>query len=463
MTRLGRALILDLQSGISGDMFVAAAASLAGCEEEVLRLPERLGFQGVRCEFRTVQRGGLSCRKFDVIVGDTLAENAAPSLPRVVVAGGIQVSSGGESGPTPDPEPVANMKPLTGAVQVEVEGDTMWLDVSQVHAQPHAHRPLSEIQALIGRAALEPPVRDRALRLFERLGQVEADAHGIPLEHVQFHEVGAIDSIVDIVAAALCIERLGLGAVFSTPICVGKGTVRTAHGMLPVPAPATEKLLQGMPVYAGELSGEWTTPTGALILAELKPQFSDPVLTVTASALGGGGKDTPKRPNLLRLRLAEAEAPRPQSDAFVRDELVALYSNIDDSTGELLGADLIELLLRSGARDALLHSVVMKKGRPGLQLEVLVEPDRAERLAGVILAHTSTIGVRLVPVRRLTLPREAATVSTPFGEIAVKRVRLPDGTRRTTPEYEACRAAAAQHGVPVQTVYRAVARCSDSV
>lgn len=154
-------------------------------------------------------------------------------------------------------------------------------------------------------AGLEPGVEERALRMFNRLGEVEAAAHGIPVEQVHFHEVGAVDSIIDIVAAALCIERLGVAAVFASPICVGSGTVNTAHGILPVPAPATERLLRGMPTTVGELPGEWTTPTGALILTELGVCFDIPTLVTRDAALGGGTRNPAKRPSVLRLRLAE--------------------------------------------------------------------------------------------------------------------------------------------------------------
>jgi pyridinium-3,5-bisthiocarboxylic acid mononucleotide nickel chelatase len=305
---------------------------------------------------------------------------------------------------------------------------------------------------MIRRADLDRPVCERALRMFERLGEVEAAAHGIPLEQVHFHEVGAVDSILDVVAAALCIERLQIAATYATPVCVGSGSVRTAHGQLPVPAPATEKLLHGMPTIVGDLSGEWTTPTGALILDELQPKFSIPMLVTTASTLGGGTRNPARRPNVLRLRLAETTAS--SNGALQRDELCAIYANIDDASGEMLGSDLIDLLLRAGARDALIHPVIMKKGRPAHQLEVLAEPDEVEKLAEVILTHTSTIGVRIVPVHRRILPRETLTVATAFGDIAAKRVTLPSGAFRVMPEYESCREAAARAGVPVQDVYR---------
>lgn len=247
------ALIIEAHSGISGDMFVAAAAALARCEDEVCDLPGRLGLEGVVCRFRNVVRASIQCRKFDVMEGERLAEESA-------------------------------------------------------HAHSHEHRSLSSICAMIIAAEIGPAVKNRALRMFSRLGEVEAAIHGIPVEEVHFHEIGAVDSIIDISAAALCIERLGIDAVFATPICVGSGTVNTAHGILPVPAPATERLLRGMPTTAGELPGEWTTPTGALIVAELGANFKIPLLSTKNAALGGGTRNPTGRPSVLRLRLAEIDA-----------------------------------------------------------------------------------------------------------------------------------------------------------
>lgn len=312
---------------------------------------------------------------------------------------------------------------------------------------------------MIRAADLEPAVRERALRMFRRLGEVEAASHGIDIERVHFHEVGAIDSIVDIVAAALCIERLSPAKTYASPVCIGSGSVRTAHGMLPVPAPATERLLQGMPCVAGEVRGEWTTPTGALVLAELAPHFEDAALVSKTSAFGAGNKDTKVRPNAVRLRLAETHGPAAAglvaTGALLRDELVVLTTNIDDTTGELLGGDLLDLLLRAGARDAILQPITMKKGRPAVQLEVLTEAAKAEELAAVVLTQTSTIGVRVAKVSRLSLPREAVTRQTSLGPVAAKSVRLPGGGVRVTPEYEDCKRLASSAGVTVQEAYRA--------
>ncbi len=287
-------LIIDAYSGISGDMFVAAAAALAKCEDEVCSLPEKLGLDGVTCGFRNVIRASIQCRKFDVMEGECTAEEAAHSH----ACSHEHDHSHGYS---------HEHDHWHGHWHGHSHGHSHEHDHlhDHGHSHHHEHRSLSSIHAMIVSAGLESGVEERALRMFNRLGEVEAAAHGIQVEQVHFHEVGAVDSIIDIVAAALCIERLGVAAVFSSPICVGSGTVKTAHGILPVPAPATERLLRGMPASVGELPGEWTTPTGALILTELGVCFDIPTLVTQDAALGGGTRNPAKRPSVLRLRLAE--------------------------------------------------------------------------------------------------------------------------------------------------------------
>jgi uncharacterized protein (TIGR00299 family) protein len=386
-----RSLLVDAQAGISGDMFVAAAATLADCEDEIMALPRLLGLDDVQCHFSDVRRGSIGCRRFDV--------------------------------------------------RCAAEGHSSM------------HRPLADIVRMIERGALEPEVRARAVRMFEKLGTVEANLHAIAIEDVHFHEVGAGDSIIDIVAAAVCIERLEVEAVFSTPVCVGSGLVETAHGQLPIPAPATERLLHGVPVVVGELPGEWTTPTGALILGELRAGFEWPLHVVTASSFGAGARNPVNRPNILRLRLADVSqeaVPSPSGD-----EVAELRCNLDDCSGEMLGADFIAELLEHGALDVVVYPVTMKKGRPGYVLEVLAEWRNADVLARHVLETTTTIGVRLRRVRRLTLERVSSRVETAFGEVEVKVVRLPSGQYRVSPEYESCRGLAASSGVPIHVVYAA--------
>jgi len=399
-----RELLIEPTSGISGDMFVAAAASLAACEAEVRALPARLGLVDVHCGFQDVTRSGFRARKFDVNAGTGSADD-----------------------------------------------------------HTHAHRPLSEILQRIKASGLEPTVAERAARMFRRLGDVESAIHGIPVENVHFHEVGAIDSIIDIVASALCIERLNVSSVFSTPICTGSGYVETTHGLLPVPAPATERLLQGMPTQPGALEGEWTTPTGALVMSELKVQFHLPVLVTTASVYGTGMRDPAHRPNLLRLRLCTTA--QAVADGLERDEVAVIRCNIDDTTGEYLGADFMDELLAAGARDIVIAPVVMKKGRPGHVIEILTDTELAETLGVMLIENTRSIGVRISSASRLMLPRETCTIETHYGTLAAKVVRLPNGRCRTKPEFEACRKLARENGVSIQDIYTAAlaAAASDEV
>ncbi|MFW5829420.1 MAG: nickel pincer cofactor biosynthesis protein LarC [Planctomycetota bacterium] len=437
-------LLIDAQAGCAGDMFVAAAAQLAACEDEVRALPARLGLSEVSCDFRDVLRAGMQARKFDVLENGRPAESVT-AVPYRHTHGHQHHHAHGHDHSHHD----------------HTHGHDRHRDHHAAHADhphhphdPHEHRSLSHIEHLLQHAELEAAVRERAIRMFRRLGAVEAAAHGVDIEAVHFHEVGAIDAIIDITAAALCIERLQMTSCVCTPICVGHGTVHTAHGLLPVPAPATERLLRGMPQCSGEIAGEWCTPTGALIIAELQPAFQQPeALSVQAAAWGAGGKDLPQRPNALRLRLASAAA-----GGLQQDSIGVLTTNLDDMPGELLGQDFQEALFATGAVDVCLTPVLMKKGRPGQRLEVLCPPEHLQSLASLLLTHTSAIGLRHQILPRYVLPRQAVTVQTAFGAIACKSVTLPDGSQRFSPEYESCRQAAAAHGVPIAQVQEAVVR-----
>jgi uncharacterized protein (TIGR00299 family) protein len=272
---------------------------------------------------------------------------------------------------------------------------------------------------------------------------------------VHFHEVGAIDSIIDIVAAAACLDLINPDQVCCSSICVGSGQVKTAHGILPIPAPATERLLHGMPVFSGEISGEWCTPTGAAIIAHLQPLFqTSDALVVHASAYGAGGKDLKQRPNVLRLRLAQQQTDN--------TAITILHCNIDDMPSELLGADFCASVIEAGARDICIRPQLMKKGRPGFLVEVLCQPQDSEKLCAHLCQHTSTIGVRIIDGQRYMLERRATTIETEYGVIAAKAVTLPDGNERVLPEYEACAAIAKEAGLPVLTVYKAALQAADS-
>jgi len=308
-------------------------------------------------------------------------------------------------------------------------------------------RHLDDILALIDDADLPPQTRTLAARVFTVLGEAEAAVHGIAVQKVHFHEVGAVDSIMDIVGVALLLTDLDYSSVVAGPVCVGSGFVKCDHGRMPVPAPATELLLQGVPTFAGDVAKEMTTPTGAAILKALDPGFTVPTLTMTASGYGAGDRDL-EQPNCLRLGLGEPVG----DDDTNRDWIWVIQTNLDDTSGELLGRYFQDKLLANGALDLSLCALLMKKGRPGHRLEVLcAEPD-LKQLTEIILTETSTIGVRYWKARRTILPRTYETIMTRFGEIRLKCVTDPSGHIRKTPEYEDCQARAAECGMTIQAV-----------
>ena len=326
---------------------------------------------------------------------------------------------------------------------------------TKVHVRPSAkdvgHRGLSNIAALIRRSRLSETVKAHAVAVFERLAHAEADVHGIPVEKVHFHEVGAADSIVDIVAACTAMELMGIGPVLCSPIRLGTGTVQTAHGELPVPAPATAELLAGAsvaPAIAGA-DGELTTPTGAALLTTLSAGFGPmPALQLEAVGYGAGTRENASLPNVLRVFVGR------DSDEGDADAVVELSANLDDCTGETIGRA-IEKLLAAGALDAWACPLVMKKSRPAWMLTALCHPGAADAAEGILFAETTTFGVRRRPGTRARLSRRHETVETPYGSVRIK-VGTRDGEDLTaSPEYDDAAAAAEAHGVPVREVLAA--------
>jgi uncharacterized protein (TIGR00299 family) protein len=308
------------------------------------------------------------------------------------------------------------------------------------------HRHLKDILAILDEADLPDPVKTQSRAVFSKLGAAEAEVHGSTIEKIHFHEVGAVDAIVDVVAAASALHQLGIDRVVCSPICVGSGTVRMAHGELPVPAPATAILLRGVPIIASNEPGERTTPTGAAILTTLADYFGAlPNMTTRAIGYGAGAREGLHRPNLLRVMLgtvvAEAE----------RDEVVVLETAIDDCTGEALGHTM-ERLLNAGALDAYCLPIQMKKSRPGSLLTAICSFADADRLEAIIFAETTTFGIRRSTARRSKLSREHQTVETPFGAVRIKIGRRGDQVVSASPEFEDCRRIAIEKGVPLRTV-----------
>ncbi len=311
----------------------------------------------------------------------------------------------------------------------------------------HHHHALNyqKIRDLIGNAPLKETIRKRALAVFARIAEAEAKIHGCDIDTVHFHEVGGIDAVADIVGVILALDYLGITGITASPLPLGSGTVRCAHGLLPVPAPATLEILKGIPVYGCDTGCEILTPTGAALAAELVDHFgSMPERIISAVGYGAGKRETKGLPNLVRMVLCQA----PDTEAPV----VELTCNIDDMAPELLG-HAMETLLAAGAFDVWFTPIQMKKNRPATQLSVLCREEMRRHLTQHLLTETTTIGVRWQRLGRTTLSREAITLVCPHGEVLAKAVRLPDGSRRITPEYEACRTLAHHHKVPLTTIY----------
>jgi uncharacterized protein (TIGR00299 family) protein len=313
-------------------------------------------------------------------------------------------------------------------------------------------RAWSEIRRLINGSSLAPEVKERAVEIFARLAAAEGKIHGVAPEKVHFHEVGATDSIVDIVAAAIGMHHLKIETFYFSRIPLGRGVTRSRHGPLPLPGPATLELLKGLPVEFIDLKGETVTPTGAALIAVLGSKVGAmPQMTVEKIGYGAGQKEFPDRPNILRLVLGEDAA------AWERDEMVVIETNIDDMNPELYDY-VLDRLFAAGARDVSLSPLQMKKNRPATLLRVIAEPRLQEKLAGIIFRETSTIGLRYYPVKRVMLKRAAARIKTKFGAIKVKIIAAPDGTKRATPEYEDLKRIAAAKKIPLKLLYDEVVK-----
>lgn len=377
----------DCSSGISGDMTLGALVSAGWPAAEAESLPRRLGLEGVRVAVGEVRRGPLAATRVEVTV--------------------------------------------------------------EAARQPHRH--LHHVEAVLAGADLPEAVRDRALAVFRRLAAAEAAVHGTSVERVHFHEVGAADALVDVAGAMLGLERLGIGRVHASPPRLGRGTVRSEHGEIPVPAPATARLLEGVPVEIGEVASELTTPTGAALLATLVEDWgAPPAFRLERVGTGAGSRELAGQPNVLRVLVGEAEAPA-VAGTLLRRRVAVLETALDDENPQVVGA-LLPRLLAAGALDAMVVPSLMKKGRPGMWLVVIAGPDQADGLARLVLAETTSLGVRVRLEERVELPRRTEEVTTPFGPVVVKVASLPDGPERAVPEFESVRAAAERTGRPLREV-----------
>jgi uncharacterized protein (TIGR00299 family) protein len=350
---------------------------------------------------------------------------------------GVGVTAGRPAGDAPDPlvwtERVdrAGVAATRFCVRGEDEAHTHTHGGVPVTHSHHTHRSLAEIAELIEHSALSAPGKARALALFTRLGEVEASIHGTTLEEVHLHEVGSLDSIVDIVGAVYAIDALGADRIVCSPLNVGGGTVRSAHGLYPVPAPATTRLLEGAPIYAGPQASELVTPTGALLATSYANAYGPvPAMRLRRVGYGAGSRNPAETPNVLRVLVGEADPTQAQSVFVVEAE-------IDDMNPQIFGV-LLDRLLAAGALDVFYTPIQMKKNRPGTLLTLITAPADRERLTALVFRETTTIGVRYRESQRECLDRETITVTTPAGPVRVKVARRDGRVLNAAPEFDDC-------------------------
>jgi len=315
----------------------------------------------------------------------------------------------------------------------------------------HVHRHLSDIKKIIYDSTLDDKTKELSLRIFMKIAEAEAAVHGISIDRVHFHEVGAIDSIVDIVGAAICFNALKAEAVHVAPVELGGGFVKCDHGMLPVPAPATAEIIKGLPVKKGGVDFEATTPTGAAIISAIGTHFgSNIVFRTEKTGYGVGQKEHPNVPNLLRVSLGESEpVSKPGHNAL------QIESNIDDMNPEFFD-HISDKLFKAGASDVFLSNIIMKKGRPGIVLNVICENETEEQVKSIIFTESTSLGIRTFPFRKDTLSRKFETISTIFGEVTIKRSFYNGKEVSVKPEYEDCRRIASEKDIPVKEVYNKI-------
>jgi len=379
-----RIAYLDTLAGISGDMTLGAFLSAGVQLDRLIEELRKLNLSGYELSASHIVRNGIGATKIDVVISEA----------------------------------------------------------------PAYHRHLSNINAIIDRSSLSKTVQDSAKKIFYELALAEAAVHSSTIEKVHFHEVGAIDSIVDIVGTAICLEEMGIERVFTSPVKVGSGgTVNTQHGTMPVPTPATLEILKGYPIVLTEIPYELTTPTGAAIVKALSAgTLPFEQVRVRSIGYGAGTRELQAIPNLLRLVIGDI------ADDKERDEVLSIETNIDDMNPEILPY-VVEKLMGAGALDAFLTPIIMKKGRPAHLLTVLAGRDTMDSMLGILFRETSTLGVRIHQMERRKLPRTQRHVQTSLGTVIVKSVTV-EGRERLIPEFEECKRLATEKNIPLTEVYR---------
>lgn len=417
---MGQTLYLECSSGISGDMTVAALLDL-GADEKVLRKAlASLPVQGFEIEISRVKKSGLDACDFNVKL-DKQHENHDH-----------------------------DMEYLHGHHHKEAlhEHEHHHHKEAPHEHEHHEHRGLLEIEKMIGQAEISERAKTTACRIFKILAEAEAKAHGTSIEQVHFHEVGAVDSIVDIVAVSVCLDNLDVDHVIVPYLCEGRGTVRCQHGILPIPVPAVVNIMEAhqLSVRITEVEGELVTPTGVAIIAAVKTGQVLPEQFVIKKTGMGAGKRSYERPSILRAMLVEKREDGKSTNKERKDTIYKLETNIDDCTGEMLGY-VMERLMEAGARDVHFIPIYMKKNRPAYELSVICDECRIKELEQIIFEETTTIGIRRLKMERTVLHREDAKVMLKEGELMVKKCTLPDGQVRFYPEYDSAAIVAKKAGV----------------
>jgi len=393
---LEKILYFDCFAGISGDMTVAALIDLGVAPEELRVELDKLNLDGWDIEVSQGYRNGLRGTRFDV--------------------------------------------------RLRHEGSHAHLHGA---GKGHSHRNIYDIETIIDHSGLNEEIKNNSKKVFAELAAAEARVHGQPVEEVHFHEVGALDSIIDIVGTAICLDILGIRHICASPLNLGGGLVNCAHGTLPVPAPATAEILTGVPVFSSGVQVELVTPTGAAIIKTLALDFLPlPRMTIEKSGYGIGSREIPDMPNLLRI----IQGTRMGGEAHV-----LLETNIDDMNPEVYSY-LFPLLFQKGALDVYLTNIIMKKNRPGIMLSVLCLEADVRNIQEVLFAETTTLGIRCREIDRVELERKESTAETSLGPVRVKEAYLHGQLLKTAPEYEECRRIAEQSGLPLQQVYSIVNR-----
>jgi hypothetical protein len=424
-----RIAYLDCFSGISGDMFLGALVD-AGVSRKLLEDTVTALDIGARIEVSRVVRSGIAATKVDVYC------HGEKDLPREVFW-----ELGGHSH--------SDRHRHNHADRTRAETDKIRKPLQAEVPAPHEHgRSLTEIRAMIQKAAIGATAKTTATRVFEALGAAEAEIHNTSVEKVHFHEVGAVDAMVDIVCGTVGAEALGVNEWVCSPLNVGGGTVKCAHGTLPVPAPATLKLLHGAPIFSSGPKVELVTPTGAAIVKTLATRFGSlPAMKIEKAGYGAGSRDFPEHPNVLRLTIGEAAVTLNSPS----DTVTVLEASLDDLSPQVL-AYAMEQLLEAGALDVFSAPVQMKKNRPGALLTVLAKPEDGDRLARLIFAETTTLGIRRREERRHTLARRWESVQTHWGPVRIKVASMNGTIANYAPEYEDCRALAEANHVPLKRI-----------